>query len=73
MGVGLWKNSFDIKTNTALEAVSFGRRVLGMPGPVGTFGRGTTRKRYRERSRQAGCAGGLPNAWESLSASPVSG
>jgi len=46
MGIGLLKNSFDswldvegsgsIKTRTALEAGSFGSRVLGMPRPVGT-------------------------------------
>ena len=34
--IGLWKNSFDRKTRTALEAGPRGGRVLGRPGPVGT-------------------------------------
>ena len=52
MGIGTEGNSLDrfgrmpagvsvrsIKIRTALEAGSFGSRVLGMPGPVGTSGR----------------------------------
>lgn len=40
-GVGTWGNPFDRKESTALEADLAGQ-VLGMPGPMGTFGGGSS-------------------------------
>lgn len=55
------------KTKTALEAGSFGNRGLGMPGPVGTRGRGLALRSTGSEAGRRDCAG---KAWEPRQALP---